>query len=262
MLKALTKYLFLCSLLLLGFENSVLAEGYHPFLNSQTVIVYKHWNVKKKKITGYSRMSYNQVVESGKEYLVETHEDSKPSGKVYLRKKLWFEQDRGRLIRYWQEDLRKNWRIENLYNNQTITTTLDQNGQITKMKQAMGVDIIPFELLTFFLRKQFAEHYFENEIPFTLYIPASKFQSELLSATWEFVAMKEKELEMNTPLGKVPAVQILVTTTSALIKMLLPESKTKYRFVLAQQMPHHILAFEESETQFILETLKTENHER
>ncbi len=259
MVKKFLKYLLLCCVLLMGRESSVLAENYLPFLHSGTSIVYKHWNMKKKKITGYSRLSYNRVIESDQKFIVETHEDTKPDGTIYLRKKLWFEMKTGRLTHYRQEDLRKNWSIENLYNAHAVTTNLNKDGEMTKIEQPLTTDIVPFELLMFYLKKQFAQDHFKDEKKFNLYLPATKFESELLSTTWSFVALKEKDLEMETPLGKISAIQILVTTTSDFLKWLLPESKINYRFIIAHQMPHHILAFEEQETRFILETIETSN---
>jgi len=165
----------------------------------------------------------------------------------------------GRLTHYRQKDFRKNWSIENLYNADAITTNLNKDGEMTKIEQPLTAGIVPFELLTFYLKKQFAQSSFKHEKKFNLYLPATKFESELLSTTWNFVALKEKDLAMETPFGKVAAIQILVTTTSDFIKWLLPESKINYRFIIAHQEPHHILAFEVQETRFILETIETSN---
>ncbi|MBF0279355.1 MAG: hypothetical protein HQM13_16280 [SAR324 cluster bacterium] len=256
MQKFLIKCLLSCLAVFIGMESSGSASEYSTFFLPGSTLVYRHWNLKKNKITGYSRLSYRRVMEPGNEFLVETHEDSKPNGKVFLRKKLWFELKTGQPVRYFQEDLRKNWSIENHYKLDAVKSKLSKNGKMIEIDQPLEKNTVPFELLTFYLRRQYAEHQFARDQKFLLYLPATKFESEMLSATWDFSAVKEKELELETPFGMVSAAQILVTTTSDFLKWLLPQSKTNFRFFIEQQMPHHILAFEEHETRFILENLE------
>ena len=56
---------------------------------------FKHWNLERSEVTGYSHYHYEELVKEGVRFVVEKNSNTKPEGEVFTRKTLWFESDSG-----------------------------------------------------------------------------------------------------------------------------------------------------------------------
>ena len=128
-MKMLKKFFF--SIVLFFFGISVSAkETYLSELFPDSSISFQHWDVKNSEISGYSYFRYERKTKNGKDLIIEINKNTKPDGKVFTKKKLWFDAHSGLPLRYEEEDFRKNFRIVNTYLGRIIKTSLYKSGKI------------------------------------------------------------------------------------------------------------------------------------
>ena len=115
---------------------------------------FKHWNLERSEVTGYSHYHYEELVKEGTRFVVEKNENTKPDGEVFTRKTLWFESDSGVPKWYEEEDLREDFRIVNTYSMKMMKTRLEKSGNVMEFETDLSKEkAVPFEVVIFFLRK-------------------------------------------------------------------------------------------------------------
>ena len=115
---------------------------------------FKHWNLERSEVTGYSHYHYEELVKEGAWFVVEKNENTKPDGEVFTRKTLWFESDSGVPKWYEEEDLREDFRIVNTYSMKMMKTRLEKSGNVMEFETDLSKEkAVPFEVVIFFLRK-------------------------------------------------------------------------------------------------------------
>ena len=243
------------STLILSVSVSVQAGGldFKPFLSVGEQMKYHHWNVKEKKATGYTFIHVKNKIIGNRKYILAITQNQDEKGKLYLEKRSWFESDSGKLSRYTERDLRTGIQITNTFENKEITTRIDMNGKINKLAISAEQDIVPFEVLTLYLRKELNRLLKDGQITFVLYLPiiASELAKKglpLSLSNLSMIASVESKPAVDSILGRIKTVQILVTPGSLLLTAFLPKEKSEFRFIFGLQAPHYLLSFEEGET--------------
>ncbi len=237
---------------------SLHAIDFKEQLNPGLFLKYKHWNIKKKKLTGYTSIKYQIIEKDGNRYIVESSEDTKPSGIPYRRKDVWFDYRSGQLMLSWEQDLRSGLSIHDHFEGDEIHSYIVHKEEKKFFSVDMEADLVPFEVIALYLQKQLSDLLKDKKNHrFTLYLPLMAFELEKkhLPLTLSQIGVntiKEKELTLDTPFGRVPAVQLLIKPTSFLVKQLLPNEKTEFRFTLAGESPYYLLRFKEGDTELIL----------
>jgi hypothetical protein len=223
-------------------------------LYSGLELTYDHFNFKRQEVTGRSVFRYSALEESGLKLLLEDNENTKPDGEVYLRKTVRYQLDSLQATHYTEEDLRKSLRIENQYLPGLIRSRLSEKGQVKEFElQVPKSGVVPFETVLLFLRQRWQEIGAGRPLKMSLYLPALAFELERsgmprsMSLIRMFVESQGTET-VDSVLGRVSAVRLLAYPESAMLRLLLPKSKTHFRFLILQEAPHWILEFEEGET--------------
>ena len=266
MLKIIQKSLLF---LFLGFSwllqtTTAAQESYLQQLHPGSRSSFKHWNTKRSEITGYSHVKYSLSEKQGKKFIIEKNENTKADGQVFTRKTLWFAADSGIPVSYVEEDLRKNFSITNSYRHNKIHTRLDKQGEIlefeTDLKDEKGV---PFEVVIFYLRKNYTRILQSKDYVFTLFLPmlAIELEEKGLPRSMSMIQMRieaKKKIMLETPYGKKTAQQLVVFPESAMLRALLPRKKTHFVFTFGVEKPHQLLQFEEGETRHLLTRLETQ----
>lgn len=251
--RASLKCLLVYSILHIGVVNSVFAESYLPFLKIDTLTVYKHWNTERKEITGYTRIKYQKIKEGSVETILETQENTEKDGKVFSQRKVWFDAKTGEIVRYFEEDLRADTKIENTYDEKSITTLLQKKGDKTDLKESRSSKLIPWELLWFYLQKQVKEHGYDKEKKMTIYFPHALFETSAFGTKLDVIVKREKKVNVDTPSGKQAAIRILAKPTNFLLSLV---PQLNFRFTISTEEPNDVLRFEQGETQYILESFE------
>lgn len=238
------------------------AIAYKDLLVPGVSLTYEHWHIQKNKVTGYSHFHYKILEKDGKEFIIETNENTKPDGKVFTQKTLWFDAGTGQAVLYEEKDFRSGSQIKNTYSQKAVITRLTQEGQTKEFRMDIERNMVPFEVITLYLRKNISQLLKKKSIKITLYLPAVAFELEenglpLSLSKMGMIMKKEKTITLQTPLGKLNGIQVLGTPESWLIRTLLPTSRTHFRFVISEQEPYYILQFQEGDYRHILKEITT-----
>jgi len=247
------KCLLITSILHLGFAHSAFAVNYLQYFKIDTLLVYKHWNTKRKKITGYTRIKYQKIKEGSTEIILETQENTEDDGEVFSQRKVWFDANTGETLRYSEEDLRVNTLIENTYDGKSITTLLKKKDFNKELREIRSSELVTWELLWFYMQEQVKEHDYNNK-KITIYFPHALFETDLIGTKLEILVKKEKTLNINTPVGNQSAIQLFAQPTSWLLSNF---PQLNFRFTISTKKPYYILKFEQADTQYILDTIET-----
>jgi len=222
---------------------------------------FKHWNLERSEVTGYSHYRYVELIKDGKRFTIEQNQNTKPDGDVFTRKTLWFESDSGVPKWYEEEDVRENFRIVNTYSGEMMKTRLDKSGKAMEFETDLSKQqAVPFEVVIFFLRKNMINILQTEDYSFTLFLPllALELEDKGLPRSMSMIRMvaelKEK-INLDTPLGEMQARKILIFPQSGILRALLPREKTYFEFTFSADAPHHLLEFEVGETRHILTQL-------
>ncbi len=97
------------------FAGSISAIEFKNSLRVGESLKYKHWNIKKQQIIGYSVLEYSVFLEEGKEYILESNQNMDEKGVVYSQKRSLFDFKTGRLERYDEKDLRTGLQISDQF---------------------------------------------------------------------------------------------------------------------------------------------------
>lgn len=253
---------YLIALVLFNLVTNLFAkETYLNELVSGSKISFQHWNTEESKITGYSFFQYEKISKNGKQFILEKNENTKPDGKVFTKKSLWFDASYGIPQIYEEEDFRKDYRIKNIYSGKIVKTYLFKEGKTLEFETDIGsVNAVPLEIFFFFLRKNFKKILIKEDFYFTLFLPllAMELEEKGLPSSMSMVQMKTEIGEgivIDTPLGLTEARELIVYPKSGLLRALLPREKTNFEFVIAESPPHHILQFKIGKTRHILQEL-------
>jgi len=241
----------------IGFVLPAYAVDYREQLLTDKTLLYKHWNVKENTITGYSHFRYQEEEKEGRKFIVEYNENTKANGEVFTKKTIWFDADTGSPVRYEEFDFRDNSSIYGSYAEDKISTRLIREGKTLEFSVNLTEDSVPFELVTLYLRKNLKEFLKAGDHKFFLYLPmvARDLEKNSMPLSLSLVQMKVqpgKQIEAEGISGKVQATTLLLSPTSWMIRAMIPQEKTNFRFVITTETPHHILQFEEGNTQHIL----------
>jgi len=224
-------------------------------------ISFYHLNLSKSEISGYSHFSFETSNNDGRKFIIEKNENTKPNGKVFTKKELWFDANSGEPVRYVEEDFRKDFRIINTYSGEILNTSLDKAGKALKFETDLSKEnAVPFELVFYFLRKKFQQILQLKDFSFTLFIPilAIELEEKGLPRSMSMIKMKvelKEEVILETPLGALAAGRILVLPKSGFLRAILPNEKTHFEFIIAKEIPHYILQFETGKIRNILSEL-------
>ena len=247
--------LTICLLLILMGTISVQADGlnFKHLLRVGEQMKYRHWNVKKNEVTGYTIVTNRKTMIDDKPYLLVLNQNHDQTGELYLEKKSWFEFKSGQLSRYTEKDFRTGIEITNTFENKEIATRINTKGKVENLSISAELDLVPFEVLTLHLRKELPRLLKDQRLTFVLYLPiiASELSKKGLPLSLSKLSMSagvESTTEPETVIGRIKTVQILVTPDSLLISALLPEEKSEFRFLFGIQPPHYLMSFEEGET--------------
>ena len=236
-------------------------ENYLEELLPGTKTSFKHWDVNRSEISGYSHFSYKEVTRDTKKFIVETNENTKRDGEVFTYKTLWFGANSGLLEWYEEEDLRNNYIIKNTYSGQTVLTRLEKAGKVVEFKTNLSQEnAVPFEVVIFFLRKNLHHILQSKDYSFTLFLPllAIELEEKGLPRSMSMIRMKvepQDEVNLETPLGTMKAHKILVFPKSSFLRAMLPRDKTNFEFTIAKVVPHYLLQFTAGKTIHILTQL-------
>ena len=234
---------------------------YFNELLTGTKTSFKHWDVQRSEISGYSHFSYEAVTKDAKKLIVEKNENTKADGEVFTRKTLWFAANSGVPEWYEEEDLREDFRIKNSYSGQIMHTRLEKAGKVLEFETNLSQEnAVPFELVIFFLRKNLRHILQTKDYSFTLFLPllAIELEEKGLPRSMSMIRMKvepQEEVSLETPLGKMKARKILVLPKSGFLRALLPREKTHFEFTIAEAAPHYLLEFTAGKTKHIMTQL-------
>ena len=251
---------FLSGVLLSAMSVSA-QETYLDELLPGTKTSFKHWDVQRSEISGYSHFSYEAVTRDAKKFIVETNENTKADGVVFTRKTLWFAANSGVPEWYEEEDLRKDYRIKNTYSGQIMRTKLEKAGKVLEFETNLSQEnAVPFEVVIFFLRKNLRHILQSKDYSFTLFLPllAIELEEKGLPRSMSMIRMKvepQEEVSLETPLGKMKARKILVLPKSGFLRAMLPRDKTHFEFTIAVVAPHYLLQFTAGKIRHILSQL-------
>ena len=240
------------------FSQSLFAIDFKEQLTSGLFLKYSHWNIEKRQLTGYTTIQYGTVETREGRYILETSQNMDADGKSFGKKEVWFASRSGRLTQYREIDFRSKTTVVDRFEGGKIATRISSAGEESKFSVAMDSSLVPFEVIALYLRKMLPEIGERSEThKFTLYLPLIAFELEKsnLPQTFSRIGVeivREKELELETPLGTGPAIRLLIRPTSFWIRTLLPREKTEFRFTLSQRHPHHLLQFREGDTELTL----------
>lgn len=237
--------------------NQLWALSFKDQIRVGESLKYKHWNTKKKKITGFTVLKYQTEEKNNKKYLLELNQNLHQDGKIFSEKKVWFDFMSGKFVKYKETDFRSNLTVTDLVAGENIITQIDKKQNSRQFFIKREADLVPFEVITLYLQKNFPLILKKKQLEFRLYLPIIAYELEknhlpVSLSKLEMSASIEKKFKIDSIFGSTAAVQILVKPRSLLITSLLPKNKTEFRFVFATNPPHYLLMFEENVTQNIL----------
>jgi hypothetical protein len=220
-------------------------------LSDRSTRTFHHWNTKKKKVTGYTVQEYH--IDSNTGELLETSRNLDEKRRVYTEKTMWFNKESGELIKYQEEDFRSKLRTVNTYTKDRIQTQIWEKGEKREFEITITSELVPFEVLSQFLKSQINHLLEKKSIHFTLYLPivavelTKKGLPLSLSQLRMKAAMKKRKIR-ETLFGKKEVVTIRVEPTSFFVKALLGEEKSNFDFYFISQPPYTLVQFDEGDT--------------
>ena len=237
--------------LILLFTAKVNGYSFKPQLTDRTAKKFHHWNTKREKITGYTILEYMMNHETGE--LLEKSRNLDKDLKMYTEKTLWFDEKSGELIKYQEEDFRTDLKTLNIYKSDRILTQVWEKGKKREFKIKITPDLVPFEVLSFYLQSRIDELDEKKTIRFTLYLPivAVELTNKGLPLSLSQLSMKasvKKKKNRDTIFGKREVITVRVEPTSFFIKTLLGEKKSKFDFYFINQPPYTLVQFKEGDT--------------
>ncbi len=238
-------------ILVVMFPAEVAGYSFKNQLTDRTTKRFHHWNTKKKKITGYTSLEYSLSPNTGE--LVERSRNMDKNLEVYTEKTLWFDAESGELIKYQEEDYRTDLKTQNTYKKDKILTQVWEKGKKREFTIKTTPDLVPFEVLSFYLQSQIDKLNKDKTILFTLYLPviAVELTNKGLPLSLSQLGMKasvKKRKARDTIFGKRQVVTIRVEPTSFFVKTLLGEEKSKFDFYFIDQQPYTLVQFKEGDT--------------
>jgi len=201
------------------------------------------------------------LTREGTKFIVEKNENTKPDGKVFTLKTLWFDAESGLPNLYEEEDFREDFRITNSYSGEFMRTRLEKDGRVMEFETNLTQKkAVPFEVVILFLRKNLQKILRTNDFSFNLFLPllAIELEKKGLPRSLSMIRMivePKKEIQIETPFGLQTAQTIVVLPESALLRSLLPREKTHFEFTFGTDVPHHLFQFEEGKTRHVLTNL-------
>lgn len=212
---------------------------------------FHHWNSRKKKITGFTTLEYSFNQETGE--LLEISRNLDKNSEVFTEKTLWFHEKSGELIKYQEEDYRTDLRTLNTYNKDRILTQVWENDKKREFKIKITPELVPFEVLSFYLQSQINKLNEKKTIRFTMYLPvvAVELTNKGLPLSLSQLSMKafvKKKKTRDTLWGKREVVTVRVEPTSFFVRTLLGEKKSKFDFYFINQQPYILVQFKEGDT--------------
>lgn len=249
--------LLLIFLILSCASFQVSALGYKNQLHPAKLIKYKHWNLKEKKVTGYTKIEIKTMHKAGKKYFFEINQNLDKHEKVFSQKKIWYSYETGELVSYFETDFRTGISISDKVTESEIITRVSEGEEELELSVQQSEGLVPFEVLPLFLQKIIPDLQKKQQMTFTLYLPViaielKKKSFPLSLSKFEMAVQVIKSSKMETPLGIKPTIEILLKPTSFLINTLLPKEKTSFYFTYMTEPPYLLLAFEENQTRNIL----------
>ncbi len=237
--------------LILLFPVEVNGYSFKSQLTDRTAKRFHHWNAKKKEITGYTTLEYSVNHETGE--LLEKSRNLDKDLETYTEKTLWFDEKSGELIKYQEEDFRTDLKTLNIYKRNKILTQVWEKGKKREFKIKITPDLVPFEVLSFYLQSQVNELVKKKTIRFTLYLPvvAVELTNKGLPLSLSQLSMKasvKKKKTRETLFGKREVITVRVEPTSFFIQTLLGEKKSKFDFYFMNQQPYTLVQFKEGDT--------------
>lgn len=236
------------------FSKNLLANNYLSLFQEGSILRYEHWNIERKEVTGYS--IFLQIYLDEKKQWVEQNANTKPDGKVFTRKQLTFT-DNGKIQSYTEEDLRDIYQVSTTYSGTTSESVLNRAGEIRNFKQQLEKGTVPLELIMLHMRSLMPELLKDKEVKFSIY--ASMLALELEEqglpqslSQLKMIAEPIRKRNYSAPWGAQEALQVDLYPASWTVRALLPAEKSRFRFVLATNVPYLILEFEEGKTRHTL----------
>lgn len=219
--------------------------------------VFKHWNTSKREITGYSHVRFFTENTQQKAYLVENNQNSHANGVVFSEKFTWFDPQSGEVVKYAEKDFRTDIQIVNTYTREGIKTEVTEEGVIRHLTVDGNPELVPFEIIAYYLQSKMDVFTRGKSISFKLYIPliALELEKKGLPTSLSKVGMKatpENIVVQHTILGRIRTIKITVQPSSFLVNAILPDDKSRFDFVFQVDRPCQLLQLEEAETKMVL----------
>lgn len=246
--------------LVVGSSCAIASENYTSVFPSGLQLSYKHWNIVQQKITGFSHFRYENTLLNQQQVLRELNQNVDIDSKIFIEKTIIFEAQSGKILSSYEHDLRSDLTITNQYQQQDILSVLTQKEKTQTLTLRIEEPIVPFEMLSFFLRKNFSTIQQRETTSFLVYLPAIAFELEKqglpssLSQLRMQIDMVET-LSIQTALGEKNAVRLRIRPQSFLLRSLLPKEKSEFFFLVDRSFPHYILRIEEANLHYILESV-------
>lgn len=261
--KLINTFLIMCSLTFVT-NSQVLAFQYNFKPNTEKIYKYQHWNTKRKKITGYTEISYQFIHKNNKSYVLEKSKNTTAEKTLFSEKEVWFRQKTGEWVYSEETDHRSNTTVFTEQIGSQINTRITDKNETKLFSVDEENGLISIELLTLYLQKNMDDLTQNSVIDFVLFIPqiAMELDKNGLPLSWsklKMVATLGNSELVETPFGKQSAVSVLVEPGSFLIKSLLPKDKTSFQFIFQEQKPHLLLKFVENETEAVLTEIKDDH---
>ena len=119
---------------------------------------------------------------------------------------------------------------------------------------------VPMEIFFFFLRKNFRQILITKDFSFTLFLPllAMELEEKGLPRSMSLVQMivdLKEDTTIETSLGSMLATKFIIVPQSRLLRAILPREKTNFEFIIAKELPHHILQFKLGTTKHMLQEI-------
>ncbi len=197
------------------------------------------------------------MVKGDKKYYLEINRNLDRQKKVFSEKKTWYDQESGQPHSYSETDFRTGVSITNRMTDSGILTEVKEGDEQLEISLDNEKGLVPFEVLTLYLRKSLQKLQKDKELTFTLYLPIMAIELKRKNMPTSFsrfemtTSIVDRKTE-KTPLGMKSAVQILLKPTSFLINSILPKEKTSFYFTFMVEPPHLLLSFQENKTKSTL----------
>ncbi|MCP4297031.1 MAG: hypothetical protein GY786_15615 [Proteobacteria bacterium] len=221
-----------------------------PPTETDLVFRFQHFNRKSGKIFEYTNIHYKQFTAEGTEYFIEIIEKSKLNGEIFLTKKTWFESKSGRAVRSEEVDKSEEITIDSRYHKKSIQLSFLEKDKPKKMKIALKKNMVPADLIIYWLRKKIPLLLQGKELEFILFLPKLAFQLDegplpVDMAELDAKATVEKRGKMQIEGKTFSTLQILIEPASFWLSNMLPEDLSTFRFTYSSSPPYTLLGFNE-----------------